>query len=445
MSRVVVLLPGIMGSELRLDQELIWPGSAASLIFPFKKMKELLDPNLVATDIIRSFSISTQYQALVDDLFAWKFQENQDLFTCPYDWRKRNEDAAAVLAQRIDEVFAAKGKDAEITIVAHSMGGLVARYYLESGQFKAHKGFPAVRSLITLATPHRGAPLALTAAMGMEKRLFLSAEQVQQLANDPRYPALYQLLPSPHEPFAWDETSGQEFSPLDIYDDAIAIKLGLATENMAAAKAFRAALDKGKPPDGVRYFYFGGTRQVTTAHVYVRPAAAASKVRKIDVEDAGDGTVPVWSSGLGIGVQWQPVGGEHGTIYKNDDLRRTLARLLGYTGTLAAAAIEKVEVAVRDQVTEPGEPVHVALTFAGGVSKVQGRIRLERAQINGAGAVTAYAPFGKDYPISYEGLNAEKLGVTFDAPDIRGIYKVLFESVAGEALGADDLFVQEPG
>jgi pimeloyl-ACP methyl ester carboxylesterase len=444
MSRVVVFLPGIMGSELKLDKELIWPGSAASLIFPFKKMKELLDPNLVATDVIRSFSVSTQYQALVDDLFAWKFKENQDLFMCPYDWRKRNEDAAAVLAGRIDEAFAANGKDAEITIVAHSMGGLVARYYLESVLFNAHKGFPAVRSLITLATPHRGAPLALTAAMGMEKRLFLSADQVQQLANDPRYPALYQLMPSRHEPFAWDETSGQEFSPLDIYDDAIAIALGLAKENIAAAKAFRAVLDKGKPPDGVRYFYFGGTRQVTTAHVYVRPAAT-SKLRKIDVEDAGDGTVPVWSSGLGIGVQWQPVGGEHGTIYKNDDLRRTLARLLGYTGTLAAEDTQKVEVAVRDQVTEPEEPVHVALTFSGGVSKVQGRIRLERATITGAGKVTAYEPFGKPYPISYEGLNAEKLSVTFDAPDIRGIYKVLFESVAGEPLGADDLFVQEPG
>ena len=60
MSRVVVLLPGIMGSELRLDKELIWPGPAASLIFPYKKMTELLDPNLVATDIIRSFSVSTQ-------------------------------------------------------------------------------------------------------------------------------------------------------------------------------------------------------------------------------------------------------------------------------------------------------------------------------------------------------------------------------------------------
>ena len=61
-----------------------------------------------------------------------------------------------------------------------------------------------------------------------------------------------------------------------------------------------------------------------------------------------------------------------------------------------------------------------------------------------AGVVSGYTPYGKPYPIAYEGLNAEKLSVTFDAPEIRGIYKVVFESLDGVRLGADDLFVQEP-
>jgi pimeloyl-ACP methyl ester carboxylesterase len=203
MSRVVVVLPGIMGSELRLHGEMIWPGSPASLILPYKRMKELLDPDLVATDIIRSFSISKQYQTLADDLASWNFAEGETLFICPYDWRKRIEDAAAVLDTLVEKALAATGGACEINIIAHSMGGLIARYYLESGQFNVHPGFRAVRSLITLGTPHRGAPLALTAAMGMEKQLFLSAKQVHQLVTDPRYPALYQLMPSPEEPFAW--------------------------------------------------------------------------------------------------------------------------------------------------------------------------------------------------------------------------------------------------
>ncbi|MGC1783631.1 MAG: hypothetical protein WA708_13995 [Acidobacteriaceae bacterium] len=56
-----------------------------------------------------------------------------------------------------------------------------------------HSGVQIKRLMV--GTPHRGATLALTAAVGPEKRLFLSASQVLQLVSDPRYPALYELLP----------------------------------------------------------------------------------------------------------------------------------------------------------------------------------------------------------------------------------------------------------
>jgi len=429
-----------MGSVLTLNGEVIWPGPLESLILAYKKMKQLLDPELVAADIIRSFSVSVQYEALINDLSTWGFKEGKNLYVCPYDWRKCNENAAEVLATLIDKAYAANGTDSDITLVAHSMGGLVSRYYLESGKFNARPAFTAVHNLITLGTPHRGAPLALTAAMGMEKRLFLSADQVKELVNDARYPSLYQLMPSPVEPFAWDDTLGKEYSPVDVYDPAVAGKLGLNQQNLDAARAFRAVLDQGKPPAGVRYFFFGGTRQVTTSYVYV-----GATVRKMDIEDAGDGTVPAWSSGLGSGVQCQPVGGEHATIYKNDGLRQTLARLLGYSAMLtAAAAIQGVEVAIRERVSEPQQPVHVALSFRSSVTKVQGRIRLERAQVNAAGEFSGYAPYGRTYPITYQGMNAEKLNLAFDAPEKPALYKVIFESADAKLQGQDDLFVQAP-
>lgn len=232
-----------MGSVLTLQGQVIWPGSLASMVLPYKKMKELLDPSLVASDIIRSFSVSVQYGALIDDLKAWGFTEGKNLFVCPYDWRKRNEDAAEVLAKLIEKAYGQNGADCQISLIAHSMGGLISRYYLESGKFDTRPGFAGVRNLITLGTPHRGAPLALTAAMGMEKRLFLSAEQVHKLVSDPLYPALYQLMPSPQEPFAWDDSAGKDLLPLDIYDGATANKLGLVPQNLDSAKAFRAVLD----------------------------------------------------------------------------------------------------------------------------------------------------------------------------------------------------------
>ncbi|MEO8409899.1 MAG: alpha/beta fold hydrolase [Propionivibrio sp.] len=58
------------------------------------------------------------------------------------------------LAQRIAEVFAVTGA-AQVVLVGHSMGGLVARAYL-----RAH-GSDKVARLITLGTPHAGSQLAV--------------------------------------------------------------------------------------------------------------------------------------------------------------------------------------------------------------------------------------------------------------------------------------------
>jgi triacylglycerol esterase/lipase EstA (alpha/beta hydrolase family) len=197
MTHVAVLVPGIMGSELRLGSTVVWPGSLEELVLPYGKMKELLRDDLVATDIIRKFSISHQYDDLIRDLGTCGFAESSNpptLYVLPYDWRKANELAAKLLADLVDKAVSERD-DADVTLIGHSMGGLVCRFYLESGSFTTRTGFSRVRNLVTLGTPHRGAPLALTAAVGLERRLFLNADQVLQLASDPRYPSLYQLLP----------------------------------------------------------------------------------------------------------------------------------------------------------------------------------------------------------------------------------------------------------
>ena len=75
MTHIIVVIPGIMGSVLELNGEQVWPGPASSLVFKYKKMKELLSDKLDATDIIRSFSVSEQYGQLIGDLEACGFSE----------------------------------------------------------------------------------------------------------------------------------------------------------------------------------------------------------------------------------------------------------------------------------------------------------------------------------------------------------------------------------
>src|SRR5258707_5077870 len=250
MTHAVIIIPGIMGSVLELNGEVIWPGSLLELTLPYKKMAKLLQPNLVATDVISRFSISEQYQKLIDDLAKCGFREDDNpktLYVFPYDWRKDNALAADKLAALVDEAVTQNGAT-EISLIGHSMGGWVSRCYLESGTFITRPGYQSIRRLITLATPHRGAPLALSAAMGKEKRLFLNKDQVQLLANDPRYPALYQLMPPPGEPFAWNEERAAEFAEVDVYDPVLAKVLGLEEQNLQSARTFHSRLDINNRP-----------------------------------------------------------------------------------------------------------------------------------------------------------------------------------------------------
>jgi pimeloyl-ACP methyl ester carboxylesterase len=445
MTKVAVLIPGIMGSELRLGDQVVWPGRLTELVLPYRRMAELTRDDLVVAGVIRSVSISNQYGALIDDLATCGFREDDNpptLYPFPYDWRQDNRLAARRLADLLDAVANAHGPGTDISLVGHSMGGLIARFYLESEQFAARPGRPLVRRLITLGTPHRGSPLALTAAVGMEKRLFLSKEQVLQIASDPRFPALYQLLPPPGEPFAWDAKQGGGYEPLDIYDDGVAQALRLVRENLDAARAFHGELDVTKRRREVRYFFFTGTRQTTLTGVLLLAMGDRYRVQRNEIEDAGDATVPVWSASL-TGVQGRPVGGEHGTIYKNDDLRRTLAALLGKPGYLAAEAVGRVEVAVRERVVNPRGPVQVVLSFPSGASEIEGEIRIERALHDGDGRFTGYVTAGRAEAIRYKGLVLDTLRVTLTAPSIPAPYRVTYHHAgAATPAGSDELFVQ---
>lgn len=453
MPPVAVLIPGIMGSELRLGDEVVWPGPIQSLVFAYTKMDQLLSPYLRATDVIRSYAyFSTQYQALIDDLAVLGFREpDRTLLVFPYDWRKANENAADKLADLLDTVPTLHGARAEVSIVAHSMGGLIARHYLESGRFKDRPGFDRVRRLITLGTPHRGAPLALIRILGQEKALWLSAAQIKQATNDSRYTAPYQLLPPPSEVFAWDANPTSDLAGLDPYDRDVGRALGLNPDCVEAARAFHATLDPTRRPQGVRYFCFSGTRLTTVSFAKFTRGGAGYSVSKVERDGGGDGTVPFWSSTL-PGVQCLAIGGEHSAIYKDRELRRTLAALLGHRDALGPLSFETfggpplVDVTVREKVVDPGRQVRLTLTPDAGVAVLDGEVRVERVQAPAPGSDNpVFVPVGQPLRVRYEGPLAESVGLVIDAPAGGGGYRVAYyHRDVPEPTGMDEFFVQQP-
>ncbi len=92
------------------------------------------------------------YEGLIEKFKEEGFVEGQNLFIAHYDWRQpNNESATEYLKPMIEQAKAVTGAQ-KVDIVAHSMGGLVARSYIQGNEYAGD-----VDQLITLGTPHKGA------------------------------------------------------------------------------------------------------------------------------------------------------------------------------------------------------------------------------------------------------------------------------------------------
>ena len=115
-----------------------------------------------------------------------------NLMPFPYDWRRDNRVAAIRLAEVVKRKLALWGRreieNPRVLFVAHSMGGLVARYFLDV------MGGWRVCRLITLGTPHRGAVGALDfLANGYQGRLNYLVNMNETMSS---FTSIYQLLPA---------------------------------------------------------------------------------------------------------------------------------------------------------------------------------------------------------------------------------------------------------
>lgn len=138
----VLIVPGILGSW--------WESVLPSL----SSGKLVIDPIFHAYDDL--------YGALANNGYI----PNQTLFTFPYDWRIDNRFNAVFLRDKISEIKTICNCQ-KVNIIAHSMGGLVARYYIESNLYKND-----IDQLVLLGTPNKGAPEAYLSWEAGESNLF---------------------------------------------------------------------------------------------------------------------------------------------------------------------------------------------------------------------------------------------------------------------------------
>ncbi|MDP1687099.1 CHAT domain-containing protein [Hydrogenophaga sp.] len=113
----VILLPGILGSHLAVDGKRIWLsarilGGLGRLAYPDEGARVLPDG-----------AIGSVY----DDLAAF-LSATHEVIEFSFDWRRPIEEEAARLAEAMDQALAARATSGQpVRLLAHSMGGVVAR------------------------------------------------------------------------------------------------------------------------------------------------------------------------------------------------------------------------------------------------------------------------------------------------------------------------------
>jgi len=141
-----------------------------------------LDPVIIVPGILGSWDLGggwqldpilNTYDNLWEALKLAGYEEGVNLFAFTYNWRLSNVYSAMEFKNKIDEVKAVCDCD-KVDIVAHSMGGLVARAYVEMGDYEND-----IDQLIFLSTPHRGSVVSYLTWEGGEVG-FKKNEQLQQ-------------------------------------------------------------------------------------------------------------------------------------------------------------------------------------------------------------------------------------------------------------------------
>lgn len=297
----VYVLPGIMGSQLGrprgalLPHDILW-----------------LDPIDIAIGRLRELVLRphTPVRAMGTILFHFLLLKLRltiggfapRLFA--YDWRRSVIDLGRELAAEI-----ARDPAPRVRIVAHSMGGLVARAAL------ALPGQERIERLVMLGTPNAGSFAPVQALRGTYAvvRKLATLDQVhsaETLASEvySSFPGLYELLPA------------EGTTAIDLFDPAVWPAQGPRPEPTLLATA-RSAL-RGLAPGDARMALIAGC---------ARPTVTGIRRAGVDFEYLvtrdGDGTVPLALAEM-PGVRTWYVREGHSELTTNSEVASAVIDLL---------------------------------------------------------------------------------------------------------------------
>jgi len=202
----VLIVPGLLGTELFHNEEEIWldifklaADSENNFMDVLSLDNNFFSINNISTGTVIASRGNTDYsQMIIEQLtsLAVGYKRDETLFTFPYDWRygvsgqyPDKKTNVMQLKQKIDQILAQTGAR-KVDIVAHSLGGLIVKKYISDYEE------PMVGKVIFVGVPNLGSPIAVKALlMGHDFNIFgLSQEEIREISQN--MPGAYDLLPS---------------------------------------------------------------------------------------------------------------------------------------------------------------------------------------------------------------------------------------------------------
>ncbi|HEU5100410.1 MAG TPA: hypothetical protein VFU22_15385 [Roseiflexaceae bacterium] len=384
----VIIIPGIGGSEftttkafrLTVDNghggtytndyyagETVWVNTTQALAFgaddyfdALKLQRDGVTPVAPALQINQQQLYRSGYDDLVGYLQRQGYILRTDLWIFPYDWRAdlvtTSERLDALVNQALARANYPQSNPAlwsvrRVNIVAHSMGGLLGRYYI-SNSVRASQ----VDQLITLGAPQLGTAGFLKALVYGDTMgpwflgIGLNPEEIKDVVQN--MPSGYQLLPSPTYDIYYDNRSSDRLRPWvenrDIDGDGLArgilsyeqvsqllLNLGKNGPLITKARDFHTGIDRLQQGgvNGVRWSALVGRGYGTLGQMREYTGLCSSWFssypcpKRDEIPVDGDGTVPTYSAAMGdpwsgsalaSGARIWSLARQHGDLVKRD-------------------------------------------------------------------------------------------------------------------------------
>lgn len=309
--RPVVFVPGMMGSELWQGNERVWPNVKVLLKNPELyrypstvplEPRDIVDQVVIVPNLIKLDQYNRLGDYMVEDL---GYERGRDFFEFAYDWRQDVRVSAQQLGKMIDSLPLSQ----PITLIGHSLGTLVSRYYVN-----VLAGHRRVERLVLMGGPHRGAASGLTSLLVAPQVLpfGLMGERLRQIVAT--FPSSYQTIPT--HPCAVD----QDGNWINFLEDESWVSEA-ALPLLRQAREFRQELGQGVNVPAVSIFGYGIK---TIASVSLK-RSAAGQISDITYtsEPSGDGMVLEASAVLGD-TEIHPVQQYHGSLFVDNDVKMRL-------------------------------------------------------------------------------------------------------------------------